>query len=226
VLFRSLAAFFLLALTAQAPAQGKGELTVAERRTVDRGGQVFRTEQVHGSPWPRAWVYQYIDATPEESAAVFADYALHSTYVPNVSKSVIVRLVDPLTTDVEYVLRLPVVRDEQYTVRDRVRALADGAGYEVAWTLVRATSVKATAGYARFERYANEERGRDGTLMVYHNFVMPGSRLAGIPFVRSRALHQVRATASAVAAQVERERSGEGGLLARQLRALRAALSP
>jgi hypothetical protein len=204
--------------------QRPAELTPAQRRTIDTGGQVFLTEDVRGSPWPRAWVYQFVDATPEEAAAVFADYPLHATYIPNVKKSLIARVIDRATVEVDYALRLPIVRDEEYTVRDRLSAPAAGTRYQIEWTLVRASSVKGTDGYVRFERYWNDKLQRDGTLIEYHNFVRPGSRLGGIPLIRSRALQQVRGTAAAIAAQVERERRSDPALLARQLRALRSAL--
>jgi hypothetical protein len=220
------ASLFLVTAAGPARMQGQAELTPAQRRTIDTGGQVFLTEDVRGSAWPRAWVYQFIDATPEEAAAVFADYPLHATYIPNVKKSVISRVIDRATVEVDYALRLPIVRDEQYTVRDRLSAPGGGSRYQVEWTLVRASSVKRTDGYVRFERYWNNKLQRDGTLMEYHNFVTPGSRLGGIPLIRSRALQQVRAAAGAVAAQVERERSEDLPLLSRQLRALRSALAP
>lgn len=221
-----MAASLLSAAVGPARTQRPAELTPAQRRTIDMGGQVFLTEDVRGSPWPRVWVYQFIDATPEEAAAVFADYSLHTTYIPNVTKSVIARVVDRATVEVDYVLRLPIVRDEEYTVRDSLSAAAGGTRYQVEWTLVRASSVKGTTGYVRFERYWNDKVQRDGTLMEYHNFVTPGSRLAGIPLIRSRALQQVRGAAAAVAAQVERERRSDHALLTRQLQALRSALVP
>jgi hypothetical protein len=221
-----IAAFLLSVAAVPAPTQRPAELTPAQRRTIDAGEQVFLTEDVRGSPWPRAWVYQFIDATPEEAAAVFADYSRHTTYIPNVRKSVIARVIDGATVEVDYILRLPIVRDEEYTVRDHVSASAGGARYQVEWTLVRASSVKGTDGHVRFERYWNDRLRRNGTLMEYHNFVTPGSRLGGIPLVRSRALRQVRAAAAAVVAQVERERRSDHALLTRQLRALRSALVP
>jgi hypothetical protein len=220
------ASLFSVASADTAPTQQPTGLTPAQRRTINTGGQVFLTEDVRGSVWPRAWVYQFIDATPEEAAAVFADYALHATYIPNLKKSVIARAIDGATVEVDYTLRLPIVRDEEYTVRDRVSAAPGGAWYRVEWTLVRASSIKGTDGYVRFERYWNDKLQRGGTLMEYHNFVTPGSRLGGIPFIRARALQQVRAAAAAVVAQVERERNSDPALLARQLRALRLALVP
>jgi hypothetical protein len=219
------AALIVGAEAAATQTRGPEELTAAQRRVVDDGGQVFLTEQVAGSAWPRASVYQYVDATPEEATAVFTDYALHTAFIPNVKKSVVARVIDRATMEVDYALRLPIVRDEEYTVRDRVTVAPGDTSYIVAWTLVRATSVKATEGYARFARYWNQRLQRQGTLVEYRNLVTPGSRLAGIPLIRSRALQQVRATVHAIAAQVERERTTDPGLLARQLRSLRSAVA-
>ena len=83
------------------------------------------------------------------------------------------RVIDPVTKDVDYTLHLPIIADEQYTVRDRLSAYHDGASYGVDWTLVGATSTKATEGSVRFEPHAT------GTLMAYRNLVTPGGRLAG-----------------------------------------------
>jgi hypothetical protein len=123
--------------------------------------------------------------------------------------------------EVDYTLRVPIVKDESYTVRDHLTsALADtvtGArSYRVEWTLVRASSTKAADGEAVFEPY------RDGTLLTYRNLVVPGSRMAGLGFIRGRAQREVEGTVRAIAEQVLKERASDRALLDRQLSALRA----
>src|SRR5215213_8631876 len=96
----------LMAATERAISQPPvDELSAAQQEVIDRGGQVFVTEDVRGSPWPRASVFQYVDATPEEAAAVFADYDRHATYMPGLKSSRISRVVDGHTVEVDYVLR-------------------------------------------------------------------------------------------------------------------------
>jgi hypothetical protein len=199
-------------------------LTAEQRALIERGRQIFVTEQIPGSPWPRARAYHYIDATPEEAAAVFTDYERQTTYIPGVKKSKIARVIDARTAEVDYTQAIPVLADEHYTVRDSLSADSAAASYRVDWVLVRASSTKGAVGNARFVPYRNERTGRDGTLFIYSNFVTPGSRLAGLGFVKARALRQMRDAVSAVVRQVEVERRTNSALLERQVAALRAAL--
>ena len=214
---------FLL-VPSPARAQAGAELTSEQRQTLERGGQVFRTWSVPSSSWPRACVYERIAATPEEAAAVFADYERHRRYIPGLKKSRISRVIDPATVEVDYTLDVPLYSDEDYTVRDHLRAVPDSSRYSVEWTLVRASSTKATEGSVRFEPFGADSTAVSQTLMAYCNLVTPGSRLAKLGFIKSRALSQVRETAHAVAVQVERERATERALLEEQVRKLREAL--
>ena len=219
LLKRCLAVGVLMAAGVQrGHAQAAEELTTEQRRTIDDGRQVFLTWDVSGSAWPRACVYQHIDAMPEEGAAVFTNYERHLAFIPNLRKATISRVIDPVTAEVDYTLRVPIVADEHSTVRDRLSTYSGGASYKIEWTLVRATSTKATEGSVRFEPH------RDGTLMAYCNLVTPGARLAGLGFVKSRAMAQVREAARAIVTEVERERAGNRALLDAELRTLRSAL--
>lgn len=212
--------FLAVLMTAVQPvhAQAAHELSAGQMTDVDGGGQVFLTWDVAGSPWPRACVFQYIHAAPDEAVAVFTNYRRHTGYIPGLRKAKISRVIDPATAEVDYTLDVPIVADEDYTVRDHLSRYDGGASYKVEWTLVRATSTKATEGNVRFEPH------RDGTLMAYCNLVTPGSSLARLRFIRSRALAQVRETARAIVVEVERERAQDRALLAAELRALRLAL--
>lgn len=206
-------------------AQAVEELSREQRSMVDAGRQLFLTWDVGGSPWPRTCVFQYVDATPEEAAAVFTNYERHTAYIPDLRKAKISRVVDAVTKEVDYTLRVPIVSDEEYTVRNTLSSYAGGKSYRIEWTLVRATSTKATEGSVRFEPHHLEGPRRDGTLMAYCNLVTPGSRLAKLRIIRSKALAQVRETARAIVAEVERERRMERALLAAELLALRSALA-
>jgi hypothetical protein len=203
------------------PRVGGQELSAADSVVIEAGRQLVTVEKVEGSKWPRVTVRQYIDASPEEAAAVFADFERHVRFLPNVRRSTISRVLDSATVEVDYVLDVPLVSDESYTVRDRLTSeVLDGPApvrsYQVAWSLVRASSTKAADGAALFTPY------RNGTLMTYRNLVVPGSRLAGLPFVRGRAQREVEATVRAIIAEVARERASDRVLLEAQVRALRA----
>lgn len=214
------AAWIALALEAQTTS---AQLTSEQRRLLDAGEQVFVTRDSATKPWPMAWVYEFIDAAPEEAAAVFADAERQVDYVPDLKRSRIVRRPAPSVVDVEQEMRVPLVADEWWEVRDTVSAQDDGS-YRIAWTLLRARSTKSSVGYAHFEPYRNTVTGRDGTLLTYHNFAIPGRGLAGFGPIKRHALKKVRETARALRDQVERERGQHSELLAEQVAALREML--
>ena len=215
-------ALFTTRLAAQTVA---AELTADQRRLIDAGEQVFVTRDSAKTPWPMAWVYQFIDAPPEEAAAVFADAERQVDYVPDLKRSRVLRTIAPGVFEVAQEMRVPIVRDEWWEVRDSVSARDDGS-YRIAWTLVRARTTKSVTGYAHFEPYHNAHAEREGTLLTYHSFVVPGSRMAGIGLIERHALKKLREAASALRDQVERERAHEPELLARQIIALREMVKP
>ena len=179
-------------------------------------------EQRAGSPWPAVTIVTYVDATPEEAAAIFTDYAHHTEFIPSTKRSRISRVHSPADVEVDYVVALPIVSDEEYTVRDRLTR--DGAGYRVDWTLVRASSTKATVGHARFTPAVHPKTGRPGTRFEYHNFVTPGSRIAGMGFIRNRALKEMEQTAAAFANRFEKLRA-DSAVMQPLVAALRATLA-
>ncbi|MEP7348202.1 MAG: hypothetical protein ABI877_23250 [Gemmatimonadaceae bacterium] len=212
----------LMLLAARSGAQSLGP---AERAAIDSGRAVVVAEKVPGSSWPRVTVYRFIAGSAEEAAAVFVDYDRHVAFLPNVRRSKISRVLDSATVEVDYVLNVPIVADESYTVRNRLTSFvadsgAEGRSYRVTWTLVRASSTKAADGEALFTPH------RDGTLLTYRNLVVPGSRLASLGFIRGRAQREVEATARAIAEEVAKERAGDRELLGLQLRALRSMINP
>ncbi|HJW49000.1 MAG TPA: hypothetical protein VJ726_06255, partial [Candidatus Limnocylindria bacterium] len=211
---------FVAQLNAQTTA---AELTAEHRRVLESGEQVFVKRDSAKTPWPMTWVYQFIDAPPEDAAAVFADAERHVEYVPDLKRSQVVRTIAPGVIEVAQEIRVPIVSDEWWEVRDSVSAQNDGS-YRIAWTLVRARTTKSVTGYAHFEPYHNTTTGRDGTLLTFHNFVIPGSRMAGIGFIKSHALKKVRQTARATRDHVERVRQQQPELVAKQVAALREML--
>lgn len=200
------------------------ELTADQRRLIDTGEQVFVTRDSAKTPWPMAWVYQFIDAQPEEAAAVFADAERQVDYVPDLKSSRVLRTIAPGVIEVAQEMRVPIVKDEWWEVRDSVSAHDDGS-YRIAWTLVRARTTKGVTGYAHFAPYRNAITGREGTLLTYHNFAVPGSGMAKFGPIKRHALKKLRETARALRDQVERELRQQPELLARQINELREMLT-
>ena len=196
------------------------ELTAEHRRLIEAGEQIFVRRDSAKTPWPMTWVYEFIDAQPEEAAAVFADAERQVDYVPGLKRSQVVRTIAPGVIEVAQEMRVPIVRDEWWEVRDSVSGRNDGS-YRIAWTLVRARTTKSVTGYAHFEPYHNSTTGRAGTLLTYYNFVWPGSGMAKFPFVEQHALKKVRETVRATRDRVERVRRDNPELLAKEIAMLK-----
>jgi hypothetical protein len=200
-----------------------GELSEEQRRLIDSGEQIFVTRDSARTPWPRAWVYQFIDASPEEAAAVFADAERQVDYVPDLKRSRVIRNVGPGVIEVAQEMRVPIVRDEWWEVRDSVSAQEDGS-YRIAWSLIRARTTKSVAGYAHFEPYQNSLTGRSGTLLTYYSFVFPGSRMARLGLIERHALKKLRETVRATRDHVERIRREEPEVLEKEVEEFRQML--
>jgi hypothetical protein len=215
------AVVLLLTLATSAGAQA---LTAEQRAALERGDRVLLTERRATSPWPAMTVFRLVDATPEEATGVFMDYDAHRLYVPSVIVSRVSKRIDAATAEVDYVVDVPFVRDEAYTVRDHVSRDSTGV-YRLEWTLLHAMSTKASDGFTTFTRYAytREGRHRDATLIEYHNFVIPGSRLAGLGFVRSKAVRQSEETVEALVRRIATIRA-DSSARARAVSASRAAV--
>jgi hypothetical protein len=195
------------------------ELTPAQQAQISAGSQVFVSKDVPGAPWPRAWVYQRVESTTEEAAAVFADYEAATSFAPDLKAAKISTRVDPRTTEVTCTIGVPIMGDVHYTVRNTLsRYSARGAAYRVDWTLVRSNTMKSSEGNIRFESQGS------GTLVAYYSWVVPNSIFARA--VRKHALEGLRDNVAALVKRIEAERAGEQALLQKQLAALRAALAP
>ena len=195
-----------------------GELTPAQQARIASGSQVFIAKAVPGAPWPKAWIYQRVEATTEEAAAVFADYEGAMSYAPGLKAAKIARRVDPRTTEVNYTVGVPLVGDEHYTMRNTLsRYSAQGAAYRVDWSLLQSSSMKSSDGNIRFESHGT------GTLVAYHSWVVPTSIFAGV--VKNDAMAGLRDNVAALVVKIQAVRTREQALLRQQLAALRAALA-
>jgi hypothetical protein len=191
------------------------ELSSAQKCEVQDGSQVVVTENVEGKPWPRIKVYRLVNARPEQVAAVFFDYESAKSFVPNVIKSEVANRLSACTMDVDYGLDVPIFPDELYTVRNNLR-LIDEDSYCIDWKLLRSVLTKDSVGNFRVEPWEGK------AVICYQNLVTPGSNIAVL--LRGRAIEQMKETTKALAAHVEKEKSGDPPGLKRQVAALRAAL--
>ena len=115
----------VIALGSAGIIEAQGAMGPADLAALDRGRQVVREERDTRSAWPRVTIRQFIAASPSQSAAVFADYARHATYLPGLKRASIVKQVSSTVAEVD----VPLFPDEWYTVRDSISRSDDGASY-------------------------------------------------------------------------------------------------
>jgi hypothetical protein len=199
-------------------------LTPEQLAHFERGEPVQVLQQLPESPWPRSTVYQFIDATPEQSAAVLADYELQSSYVPKVKASRVLATRNG-ETDVQYVFSIPIYPDEHSVSRQRV--VVNGAEYRVEWHTVvdSATKGSVTKGSATFRPMTNPRTGKAGTLMIHDQSVVPASMFARVPMVRNKAVEASRDAAAAIRKQVEHEVAKEPAKLQAQIARMRSGIT-
>lgn len=185
-----------LVSTAFAHADLMSELSATDQQKVKSGGQVMVSESLDGYPWPRVRVYQAVKATPREVIAVFTDYNSGCDFVPNCMKSKISKQVSPLVTEVDYLIDVPILADEAYTVRDTLSRGEEGS-LKVAWKVLKATSILESEGNIYAEPF-----GEGGSLIRYTNLVKPSS--AAAPLLKGMAMGQMKDTVNAIVEQVEK----------------------
>ena len=198
-------------------------LTAAQLEQFERGEAVQVLAAQADSPWPRSTVYQFIEATPEQSAAVLADYELQSKYIPKVKTSRVISTKNG-ETDVQYVFSIPIYPDEHSVSRQKV--VVSGAEYRVEWHTVVDSTTKGsvTKGSATFRPFTNKRTGRPGTLMIHDQAVVPASVFARVPMVKNKAIEASRDAAEAIRKQVEKEVSGDQARLQGQIARLHAMI--
>ena len=215
-----------VALASPANAQWPTGPTPSDTAEIGRGRVVLHQRDVEGTPWPRVRLYRFIDATPEQSVAMLADYSHRQAYLADLKEARIERQLDSGRTEVffRYASNVPLVPDVTYTLVDRLRRDQDGS-YSIGWTLRSGKKVKRVEGNARFSRWTNSATGRVGTLLTYDNYVVPDFRFASVAVVRQKAIAAMRDAVEAIAVEVERELARDAPLLERQVAALRIALA-
>lgn len=200
--------------------QPKLPLSRAQTDRFERG-EVVQILEPLTTGWPRSIVYQFIDATPEECAAVLSDYDLQSTYIPRMTLSRVLRRSN-VDADVEYVIDIPLYPDERSVSRQRV--VASAGEYRVIWKTIADAQAKGsiTTGIATFKPMVNPRTSRSGTLMIHDQSVVPSSAFAKVPFVRNKAIEASRDIALSIRRQIEREVTSDRARLNGQLRRLRS----
>jgi hypothetical protein len=204
------------------------ELSDNDQYKLKAGEQVaiFTYEQSRYAAWPQGTVYQRIDATPEQAAAVFFDFNHHSEYLPHVLKSDS-SFVDRGISRVDYTVGLPYLPfglgQENYSLDYHLEYNARDKGYSMSWHLSRSGSfTEYSQGSIRFEPM---ESG--GTLVAYDSFVLPYAAYylaASNSLVIEVSKSILRSVTNSIANQIKKERNLESGRLDQQIKVLKKAL--
>lgn len=198
----------------------------ADATEIGHGRVVVIERDVDSLPWPRVRLYRFIEATPEQSAAMLADYEHQRDYNADLKEARIARRQDSARTEVffRYAANVPFVSDVTYTVLDRVSRDSTGA-YVIEWKFLSGSKVRQIEGSARFSPWTNPITGRPGTLLTYDNLVVPDFPFSSLGFVRRRAIANMRMAIDAIAIETQRELADDKPRLERQVTALRSALN-
>ena len=196
------------------------QISNEDMAAIQKGEQILCTEDVSGSSWPRVYIYQRVEATPEEAAAVMFDVEASTQYIPSMKYAKIKNFVDAKTLEVDYTMSVPVLSDENYTVKDILSTVTDstgGKGYRFDWSKIRADSAKEIIGSAVLTQLGT------GTLISYINFVKPGMAFAGL--FKGRAIEQVKIGVQALSKRITEGHINPDPYLNRELETLRKALA-
>jgi hypothetical protein len=193
------------------------ELTPEQVAQVRSGKQVLIEVKRPGLPWPELWTYQKIDATPEEAMAVSCDYELRLTYLSDLKLAKIANVIDPRILEVNYIVTVPVIGDETFTLRHEAATYDHGQSFRMDYRQIRSTRTKVSEGSTRFEPLDS------GTLMAGVAFVDPGNPLASL--VTRLFIEKTMGAIQAFVDQVHAEKRDEPELLKSQVDRLQAALA-
>ncbi len=170
------------------PAKGCLELSTAEfERVVSDGETVVHSGTA--KPWPDSTLYAYLDASPDEAAALFVDYEAGKKFTDSMLEAIVFECDVPKARRrcVYYSLSVPVISDESYTLTDDLYPYHDGTGHMIIWNHINPGRSKAFTGSVRFEALGGI---KGGTLMLYYNHVTPSTAIGKIPGLAGKALKQ------------------------------------
>ncbi|HAZ12876.1 MAG: hypothetical protein A2X86_08805 [Bdellovibrionales bacterium GWA2_49_15] len=188
-----------------------------QNQVLSEAKQLAKLQDVAGKPWAQITLSQWSEATPEQVCGLFADFGIHKDYMGDMLKSESHK-VSQNTFDVDYVINVPIVSDEAYTVRNVLSSYDSGHSYKIVWNLVRATRTKESTGFFACEPVSG------GTFIAYQNFVDPGLSNMIARSLFDKALAKVKATPYAVIKQLKKELSSNPAQLEKQIEVLRSAV--
>lgn len=223
----------LLLLACLAPLRAASQSSIwsgllpQQQRELTLGKPVVIEEVIAGNPWPRFTVYQVVESSSAQAAAVFWDCELDPKYVPNCLSVKPVAHPSPWIYEGEYMLKMPMMLpNEVYITRNVLQAQEVPEVYEISWNVQKARYIKRSNGNIRIEPLSPNACSTHGkgeqSLICYTNLVIPSSSIAGLlqPMARSQVVESVKALAN----QIENEIKISPELLNQQMEKLTQAL--
>lgn len=200
-LFSLLFIFFSISLISQT----LSELGLYEKDRIrlTKNKLVLKKKKINRAPWPEVKVFAKVNATPEECAAVHFAFHDHKNFIPDLVKSEPVKYITPLNIHVYFEMNFTwSLPNSRFTTGNHLKKFGSGS-YKVEWYHVKHSSAKNTSGYIAFIPF-----GRS-TLLVYRNFTIPSSGLAGL-FVK-RMLKGMEKTIRSIVSRIEDIKNNHSG---------------
>ncbi len=148
-------------------------ITRQEFRRLERGDLLVKEFEI-GGPWPKFQVFAVTTPSPEMAMAIFADFELQKSYIPNLLKAEIVKKKRHYV-DVSYELKTPWPLDNStYINRHYLKKLESREGLQLRWEQIKGNSTDLSEGYVIFEKRFGK------TIMIYESHIIPKSMFAGI----------------------------------------------
>lgn len=148
------------------------DLTTSEIALLKNGKQIKQAVTIEGQIWPKVIVVSLIPHTPKQNMEVFSQFESHRKFIPNLTKSKIVRK-EGNATDVSFEMDMPMpVSNSLYTTRHILENTGDD--YKISWSLLKSNQMKSSNGFVVFEAFEGK------TLFTYENHISPDSSFAGL----------------------------------------------
>lgn len=175
----------------------EAELSPAELKAVNGREFILKTKELPDSPWPEVTYYAVINASPLETAGVFAAYDAQKDYVPNLIKSKPIKHLNASDVHTDYEMKMPFPIPNAHYIHG-AKIFKHQNNYEVQWYMVESDSSLEAKGSAYFQHFEGK------TLMRYRSNIKPKSSFASM--VKKSMLKDVLASMTAIRNFIEKNK--------------------
>jgi len=197
-------------------------LTEAEWNTVNNGSYVVKKKKIKDSAWPELTIYTTINASPQESMAIYAAFDHQKNYVPNLLKSDVVKMEGGLIAHTAYEMDLPwPLSNSKYIHGTRLHPVTSGI-YTLSWFLVESDVSERVQGISYFFPPNSLSTKSKKTVWVYKSFIDPKSFLAGI--FKDTMVSDVTGSLTAIKNEIVRAKNSEPKLMKKYVKILEDSL--